>query len=64
MLQGVVGFILRVTRLEGKAKLSQNRGHDDQQRVTAALLASDDPAAQATGRAMLHEQARASTGST
>ncbi len=52
MLQGIVGFILTVTHLEGKAKLSQNRSLVDQHRVAGALLASDDPAARATGAAM------------
>jgi transcriptional regulator len=52
MLQGVVGFTMAVTRLEGKAKLSQNRGAADQHRVAAALVASPDPAAHAVGVAM------------
>jgi transcriptional regulator len=52
MLRGVVGFRMTVTRLEGKAKLSQNRGADDQHRVAHALLESDDAAARATGEAM------------
>ncbi|HMO57916.1 MAG TPA: FMN-binding negative transcriptional regulator [Roseiflexaceae bacterium] len=52
MLQGVVGFEIAVTRLEGKYKLSQNRSHTDQHTVAHALLASGDPAAQATGAAM------------
>lgn len=54
MLKGVVGFILTVTRLEGKAKLSQNRSEVDQQRVAEALLGSDDPAAHSVGVAMQH----------
>lgn len=54
MLQGIVGFTLTVARLEGKAKLSQNRPEGDQRRVAAALLASADPAAQAVGAAMHH----------
>ena len=52
MLRGIVGFTIAVSRLEGKAKLSQNRSADDQQRVAHTLLASHDPAAQATGAAM------------
>ena len=52
MLQGIVAFEMPVTRLEGKAKLSQNRDPHDQAAVEAHLLASDDPAAQATGAAM------------
>lgn len=57
MLQGVVGFTLSVTKLEGKAKLSQNRSAADQHRVAAALLASDDPAAHAVGVAMRRDEA-------
>lgn len=52
MMNSIVAFEMPVTRLEGKAKLSQNRSHADQQRVAEALLRSDDPAAQATGAAM------------
>ncbi len=58
MLQGIVGFILTVTRLEGKAKLSQNRSPADQHRVAGALLTSDDPAERATGAAMRSLQER------
>jgi transcriptional regulator len=44
MLRGIVGFEIRVTRLEGKFKLSQNRPPADRPRVVAALeaLANDD----------------------
>lgn len=59
MLQGVVGFTLTATRLEGKAKLSQNRSLTDQHRVAEALLESPDPAEQATGAAMRRRQGRA-----
>ena len=52
MLRGVVGFTIAVTRLEGKAKLSQNRSAVDQHSVAEALRASDDPAERATGAAM------------
>jgi transcriptional regulator len=37
MLGGVTGFELRITRLAGKFKLSQNRPPGDMQRVTEAL---------------------------
>jgi transcriptional regulator len=37
MLRGIVGFELRITRLSGKFKLSQNRPGDDAQRVAQAL---------------------------
>lgn len=52
MMQGIVGFELLVTRLEGAAKLSQNRSLPEQQRVAAALLRSEDSAARATGAEM------------
>ncbi|MCP3170066.1 FMN-binding negative transcriptional regulator [Myxococcus qinghaiensis] len=37
LLGGIVAFELRVTRLEGKFKLSQNKGQADRQAVIAAL---------------------------
>jgi len=37
MLRGISGFGIRVTRLEGKFKLSQNRDATDRARVIAAL---------------------------
>jgi transcriptional regulator len=52
MLAGIVAFELAVTRLEGKAKLSQNRNPHDQDAVEAHMLASADPAARAAGEAM------------
>ena len=39
-LAGIVGIDIRVTRLEGKFKLSQNRSEADRVRVMAALEAS------------------------
>ena len=41
-----------IDRLEGKAKLSQNRDATDQARVAAALEQSADAAARATAKAM------------
>lgn len=52
MMDGIVGFEITVTRLEGKYKLSQNRSNTDQARVAHALLQSNDPNAQAIGTAM------------
>lgn len=43
MLGGIVGVEIRVTRLEGKYKLSQNRTAVERERVTAALEARNDP---------------------
>jgi transcriptional regulator len=43
MMQGIVGFTMRIRRLEGKCKLSQNRSLGDQKRVVTALEKQDDP---------------------
>ena len=52
MMRAIVAFEIPIDRLEGKAKLGQNRDATDQARVAAALAASGDPSAQATSRAM------------
>jgi transcriptional regulator len=52
MLNGIVGFELTVTKLEGKYKLSQNRSEIDRQTVAGTLASSDDQVIQATGEAM------------
>jgi transcriptional regulator len=52
MMQGIVGFTLRLTRLEGKYKLSQNRSPEDQQRVTAALQTQGDALSSAVSALM------------
>lgn len=49
MMNGIVGFEMIVTRLEGKYKLSQNRSQADRQNVSDALLKSSDPIARAIG---------------
>src|SRR6266404_5692155 len=51
-MRAIVAFEIPVDRLEGKAKLSQNRDATDQARVAEALAASGDPLAQATSRVM------------
>ena len=38
-LAGIVGLEITVTRVEGKAKLSQNRSEADRRGVVAGLLA-------------------------
>ncbi len=43
MLKGIVAFEIPIDRLEGKAKLSQNRTAADRARVRAALEAAGDP---------------------
>ena len=52
MQRGIVAFEIAIERLEGKAKLSQNRSGEDQARTRAALAATDDPLAQAVAALM------------
>ncbi len=52
MLRGIAAFELEITRLQGKAKLSQNRSPADRARVIAALEASDTPGDVALARWM------------
>jgi transcriptional regulator len=47
MQRGIVAFEIPIDRLEGKAKLSQNRSAEDQARTRDALAAADDPLARA-----------------
>src|SRR5258706_2798297 len=42
MMQGIVGFEIQITRLEGKFKMSQNRTAGEQQKVIAALIGKRD----------------------
>jgi transcriptional regulator len=42
MLKGIVGVEIEIARIEGKLKLSQNRGAPDRRAVIAALSASTD----------------------
>jgi len=48
-LRGIVGITLRITRLEGKWKMSQNRNPADRAGVATSLAASDDPTERAVG---------------
>ena len=52
MLRGIVGVRIRISRLEGKRKLSQNRPPEDRASVLAALHASARPADAALAEAM------------
>jgi transcriptional regulator len=52
MQRGIVAFEIPIDRLEGKAKLSQNRPADDQARVRTVLAAEDDPLARAVAALM------------
>jgi len=56
-LQGIVTFAIRITRPEGKLKLSQNRLLADQQRVAATLQQSADPVSRDVGALMQQRQA-------
>ncbi len=49
MMNGIVGFTLRVERLYGKYKLSQNRSRADRARVAAALAAQENQTVAETG---------------
>jgi transcriptional regulator len=51
-MQGIVTFAVRITRLEGKLKLSQNRSRTDQQRVVAMMQQSPDPVSREVGTLM------------
>jgi transcriptional regulator len=42
MMRAIVGVAIRITRLEGKYKFSQNRFLDDQRRVSAVLQAQGE----------------------
>jgi transcriptional regulator len=63
LLAEIRGFRLRVTRLEAKVKLSQNRTAEDRERVTRRLSDSSDPGARAVGRWMVDKFFGKSTGS-
>ena len=52
MQRGIVAFEIPIGRLEGKAKLSQNRSAEDQARTREALAAADDPLARAVAALM------------
>ena len=53
MPRGIVAFEIPIARLEGKAKLSQNRDAVDRGRTREALAASDDPVARAVAALMV-----------
>jgi transcriptional regulator len=52
MLNGIIGVEIRVNRLEGKFKLSQNRPAADRPRIIAALERRDDPDSRAVAQLM------------
>jgi transcriptional regulator len=52
MMNGTVGFEMVVTRLDAKAKLSQNKHPHEQEKIIHTLLAHEDDSAVAVGEAM------------
>ena len=52
MISGIMAFEIELTRIEGKAKLSQNRKPEDQRGALAGLAGQPDPDSQATAQAM------------
>ncbi len=59
-VSGIVGIDIRVARLEGKFKLSQNRSDTDRARVVAALEASGSDEDAALARLMVAAEAQQS----
>lgn len=57
MIQGIVAFELRITRIEGKYKLSQTRSEADRQSVAEALSQSADAESRAVAELMVAEEA-------
>jgi transcriptional regulator len=56
MMQGIVGFRMRITRLQGKYKLSQNRPAQDRPPVIAALASQGDALGTAVATLMQAQQ--------
>lgn len=52
MMMGIVGFEMKIERLEGKYKLSQNRSLAEQKKLARALSQSPDSAIAETGQLM------------
>ena len=52
MMNGIVGFELKVDKLYGKYKLSQNRSRADRESVAAALAAAQNPVVAEVGDLM------------
>ena len=52
MLKGIVGVVLHITKLEGKAKLSQNKSRADQEGVAAGAAGANPALAEAMRRVL------------
>ena len=57
MMNGIIGFEIAVSRLEGKFKLSQNRPATDRPRIIAALDARQDADSHGVARLMREREA-------
>lgn len=51
-MKGIVGFQIKISRVEAKFKLSQNRRHPDYDNIIAELQKSDEADAQEVAKAM------------
>lgn len=51
-MEGIVGFRIEVSAIEGKKKLNQNRSKEERQGVVRALSSSDHPKDKEVGRLM------------
>jgi transcriptional regulator len=61
MLNAIVGFTVRITRIEAKFKLGQNRSQADQSGMLRDLHASPDPASQQLASFISRQNATAKT---
>ncbi len=52
MMKGIIGFTLKIDKLQGKYKLSQNRTTTEQQKIAQALLTSTYSEENETGKLM------------
>jgi transcriptional regulator len=52
MLKGIVGVVLHITKLEGKAKLSQNKSRADQEGVAVGAAAENPALAEAINKVL------------
>lgn len=62
-LPAIIGFEIEVERLEGKAKLGQNRSRSDREGAAAGLMATGDPDSRAIAERMLATTREDSPGS-
>ena len=63
-LRGIVGVEMTVTRVEAKAKLSQNRGAADRAGAIEGLRGEDDPGSAEIADLMVRREAEAADGTT